>query len=198
MEKTKSQSLKVTTPEFRVAFPNVFEAKAINEGQTPFFSVTMLFDKNADLALLKKAAHAAIKKKWPTNPPSNLRNPFRPGSEKAEKYEGYEGTIYINAKTKMKPGVVDGARNKIVDQSEFYAGCYARATIVPYAYNKAGNAGVAFALHNIQKIKEGESLGGRAKAEDDFEALEGMEVEGFGDTFENDNSDTNFTADVPF
>ena len=43
-----------------------------------------------------------------------------------------------------------------------------------YAYDAKGNKGYAFGLQNIQKLEEGEPLSGRAKAEDEFQAIEGV------------------------
>ena len=45
---------------------------------------------------------------------------------------------------------------------------YGRASISFYAYNTNGNRGIACWLNNLQKIKDGEPLGGHARAEDDF------------------------------
>ncbi len=72
----------------------------------------------------------------------------------------------------MKPGLVDASLQAIIEPSEFYAGCYARATINAYAYDRNGNRGVAFGLRNIQKIKDGDSFGGGSKAENDFDSIE--------------------------
>ena len=41
-----------------------------------------------------------------------------------------------------------------------------------YAFNSGGNRGVACGLGNIQKIKDGEPLGIRSKAEDEFGKVE--------------------------
>ena len=37
-----------------------------------------------------------------------------------------------------------------------------------YAFNSNGNKGIACGLGNIQKIRDGESLGGKTSAADDF------------------------------
>lgn len=37
-----------------------------------------------------------------------------------------------------------------------------------YAFNSNGNKGIACGLGNIQKIRDGEPLGGRTNAADDF------------------------------
>jgi hypothetical protein len=41
-----------------------------------------------------------------------------------------------------------------------------------YAFNVNGNRGIGAYLGNVQKIRDGESLGGRSRAEDDFEIEE--------------------------
>lgn len=45
---------------------------------------------------------------------------------------------------------------------------YGRASISFYAFNSSGNRGIACSLNNLQKIADGEPLGGKSRAEDDF------------------------------
>lgn len=59
----------------------------------------------------------------------------------------------------------------ILDRNEVYSGCYARVSLNFYAFNSNGNKGVACGLGNIQKIRDGESLGGRSSATDDFSTV---------------------------
>lgn len=166
-------SNQVMTPEFRVSFPYVFERGKGMDGKEGKYSVTMLFGDGADLSELKKAAAEVVKATWGDKPPSNIRSPFRDQADKADK-DGYEpGRIFINATSKERPGLVDQSLNDIIDSSEFYAGCYARATVRAYAYDRNGNRGVAFGLQNIQKLRDGEPFSGRTKAADDFSPVEG-------------------------
>ncbi len=74
----------------------------------------------------------------------------------------------MNANSATAPGVVDANRNDILDRSKVYSGCYGRASINFYAYNANGNRGIACGLNNLQKIRDGEPLGGRASAMSDF------------------------------
>lgn len=163
--------LKVLTPKFRVSFPAVFQAESF-QGGDPKFALTMLFDGDADLSKLKAAAQAAVEEKWPDKKkrPANLRSPFRDGAEKPE-LDGYDGCTFVRATSKTKPGLVDLNLQQIIDPAEFYAGCFARATIRAYAYDQAGNRGVAFALENIQKLGDGQAFSGKATAEQDFAAV---------------------------
>ena len=161
----------VMTPEFRVSFPAVFKPRVPQNDDgspgTPKYGVTMLFAKDADLSKLKAAAQEAVKEKWGDKPPKNLRSPFRDQGDR--ELEGYvEGCVFINASSLQKPGLVDRQRQDIIDETEFYAGCYARATVRAFAYEKKGNKGVAFGLNNVQKLRDGDPLGGRTRAQDDF------------------------------
>lgn len=160
---------KVLTPEFRVSFPAVFTPRSAMDNAEPKYSVVMLFPKSADLSKLKAIAKAAIVEKWGDKIPKDLRSPFRDGDDK--ELDGYAGHIFITASSKMKPGLVNGNREAIINVDEFYAGCYARATVNAFAYDRNGNRGVAFGLQNIQKLREGEPFSGKTKPEDDFDAV---------------------------
>ena len=163
---------KIMSPKFRVSFPSVFEPSAF-KNQEAKYRLTMLFDKKTDISALKDLCRCAIEEKWPnvSKRPKGLRNPIRDGAEKPD-MTGYENCVFANATSKMKPGVVDENVQPIVSPEDFYAGCYARATLTAYAYDTAGNRGVAFGLQNIQKLANGEPFSGRAKAEDDFSPVE--------------------------
>jgi hypothetical protein len=177
-------AVKMMTPMFRVSFPQVFEARAMQPGQEAKYSIVMLFEPKKMTDPLEKKKWddmvAAVKftatEKWPKGIPANFKNPFRDGMEK-EQYEGYgKGVIFLTASTKTRPGLVDQNLQKIIAPEEFYAGCYARATINPFPWTKLGKNGVSFGLQNIQKVKDGDPLGGRGPAEADFNALEDLDM----------------------
>ena len=67
---------------------------------------------------------------------------------------------------------MDAACSPILDRSEVYSGCYGRASISFFAFNSNGNRGIACGLNNLQKLRDGEPLGGRASAEADFSGLD--------------------------
>ena len=84
----------------------------------------------------------------------------------------YKGHYFINVNTYTKPGVVDAQLNPILDASEVYSGCYGRVSMSPAAYSQDGNRGLKFYLNNVQKVRDGEPLGGAGfKPEDDFTAV---------------------------
>jgi len=159
---------KVITPVFRASYVRVFEPAEQPNGDMAY-SVQMLFPKDADLTELRAAAELAMTKqfgekaKWP----KQYWNPFRDGDTERDSAE-YKNTIFILAKTKNQPGIVDENVQPILSQDEFYSGCYARASVVFYGFDKGGNTGLGVGLNHVMKVKDGERLDGRRTANEDF------------------------------
>lgn len=162
---------KVITPEFRVSFPNVFEARAAFPGQKPKFSIVMLFPKNTDFKAMKQLLKDAATEEWGDKIPANLKLPFRDGDTEKSGIEGYAGMIFISAASLQRPGLVDAAKQPIIEPSEFYAGCYARASLNAFCWANMGKHGVSFGLMNLQKLRDGEPFSGKIAAEDEFDAV---------------------------
>jgi len=171
-----NQTTKVVTGKVRLSYAHLFKAVAISEGQEPKYSVCLLIPKT-DKDTLKKinAAIEAAKQGgsslWGGKIPSNLKTPLRDGDEERPDQPEYENCFFLNASSKTAPGVVDKNVQPILDSTEVYSGCFARASINFYPFNQAGNKGVACGLNNVQKIADGDYLGGRSRAEDDFDAM---------------------------
>lgn len=184
MTKTNpNQATKVVTGEVRFSYLHVFEPHAIKPGQDAKYSVSLLIPKS-DKKTLKKikqaveAAKAAGEStKFGGKIPANLKTPLRDGDTERPDQEEYAGHYFINANSTGKPGLVDADVNPIMDSTELYSGCYGRASINFYAYNVSGNRGIACGLNNLQKLRDGDTLGGRSRAEDDFDAVETEEEE---------------------
>ena len=77
--------------------------------------------------------------------------------------KSYANSYFINANSGTAPGIVDADRNLILDNSEVYSGVYGRASINFYVFNSNGNKGIACGLNNLQKIRDGEPLGGKSR-----------------------------------
>ena len=167
----------ITGPNTRWSYANVWEAKSINGG-TPKYSVSLIIPKSDTVTVekIKKAIQAAyeegqgkLKGNGKTVPAlSVLKTPLRDGDLERPDDEAYANSYFINANSATAPGIVDADRNTIIDRSEVYSGVYGRASINLYAFNANGNKGIACGLNNLQKIKDGEPLGGKSRAEDDF------------------------------
>ena len=167
----------ITGKDTRWSYCNVWEAKAINGG-TPKFSVSLLIPKSDTVTVKKiKAAieaayregEAKLKGNGKTVPPlTAIKTPLRDGDAERPDDPAYAGHYFVNANSATAPGIVDADCQPILTRSEVYSGVYGRASISFYAFNSSGNRGVACGLNNLQKIRDGEPLGGRASAESDF------------------------------
>jgi len=167
----------ITGVNTRWSYANVWEPKAM-EGGKPKFSVSLIIPKSDTVTVGKvKAAieeayrdgQSKLKGNAKSVPAlSTLRTPLRDGDIDRPDDPAYANAYFVNANSSTAPGVVDANRNEILDKSEVYSGCYGRASISFYAFNANGNKGIACGLNNLQKIKDGEPLGGRASAESDF------------------------------
>ena len=168
----------ITGPDTRWSYANVWEAKSINGG-TPKFSVSLIIPKSDTITLNKiqaaiQAAYEEGESKLKGNGKvvpalDTIKTPLRDGDKERPGDPAYENSYFINANSGTAPGIVDADRNPILDRSEIYSGVYGRASINLYAFNSNGNRGIACGLNNLQKIRDGEPLGGKSRAEDDFD-----------------------------
>ena len=167
----------ITGKDTRWSYCNVWEAKAINGG-TPKFSVSLLIPKSDTVTVKKikdaieaayREGEAKLKGNGKSVPAlSVIKTPLRDGDQERPDDPDYAGHYFVNANSATAPGIVDADCQPILTRSEVYSGVYGRASISFYAFNSSGNRGVACGLNNLQKIRDGEPLGGRASAESDF------------------------------
>ncbi len=171
---SQSNTTKVVTGKVRFSYANLFQPRAMVEGQDPKYSVCLLINKQdtATIEKIKNAIDAAISEgmssKWGGRKPANLKLPLRDGDMDRTGQPEYAGHYFVNASSMQAPGVVDQALNPVMDPTEVYSGCYGRASVNFYTFDKAGNRGVACGLQNVQKLSDGEPFSGRTRAEDDF------------------------------
>lgn len=168
---------RVITSEVRLSYANLFEAKSI-QGSKPKYSVSLIIPKSdkATLARIEAAIDAAIETgiaKFGGKRPNKaaLKLPLRDGDTERDD-EAYANSMFVNANSTTPPQVVNESLSPILDRSQVYSGCYAHASITFYAFNTNGNKGIACGLGNIQKLRDGEPLGGgHVSAEEDFAAF---------------------------
>lgn len=174
---TKNPMKVITGKDTRWSYANVWEPKSINGG-VPKFSVSLIIPKSdkKTIEAIKKAIQAAYKEgeaKLKGNsrsvpPLESIKIPLRDGDTERPDDEAYANSFFLNANSTTQPGIVDANVQPILTRSEVYSGVYGRASINFYAFNSNGNRGIACGLNNLQKIRDGEPLGSRTSAEDDF------------------------------
>lgn len=183
----KNSDTKVITGKVRFSYCSVWEPKSINGGE-PRYSVSLLIPKSdkETVAKINAAIEAAyhegefkLKGKGSLPPMKAIKLPLRDGDTERPDDPAYAGCWFLNANSTIAPNIVDASCSPILDRSEFYSGCYGRASIVFFAFNSNGNRGIACGLNNLQKLKDGEPLGGRSSAEADFGGLANDDEEEF-------------------
>ena len=168
MELSKTQ---VVTGKCRFSFVNVFEPKAMREGDEPKYSLTLIIPKSdtktveAIKAAIRAAAEAGAQKHFGGRVPTEVSHTFKDGDTEKDdmgdlkkvKYPEYADSYFIRVSTKRKPKVLDVNKNEILDPTEVYSGCYGRASITFFAYS-GEKRGVRAALNNVQKVEDGTPL----------------------------------------
>lgn len=170
--------MSLVTGKVRFSYVNVFEPREI--GGEKKYSVTLLIPKSDTqtyqniMAEINKILQESISSVFGGVMPSNPAIPVYDGDGLRPNGEAFgvecKGHWVLSAKSNNAPEVVDAGINPIISKNEFYSGCYGRASIRFYAYNKNGNKGVGCGLGNVQKLEDGQPLDGRTTASEDFGA----------------------------
>ena len=169
MSKIINPTKVITGINTRWSYANVWEAKSINGGR-PKYSVSLIIPKSDTVTVNKiKAAIQAAYEEGESKLKGNgksvpalsvIKTPLRDGDVERPDDGAYAGCYFINANSDSAPGIVDADRQPILERSEVYSGVYGRTSINLYAFNSNGNRGIACGLNNLQKIRDGEPLGG--------------------------------------
>jgi len=186
-------AVKMMLKNVRLSYANLFEAKENKSGDLRY-STALLIPKDHPqiddlIANVNKVGEEKFGKKWETMVKKNglpVKDADEDGS--ADDKPEYEGQFYINTSSKRRPQVVDRQVQPILDDSEIFSGCYANVSIAIFAFDVPENKGVSFGLNNVQKVKEGERLGGAPNADEEFEAMEDDDFE----AMEDDDEDVSF------
>lgn len=178
----------------RFSYLFVNEPREATDGGKKKYSVSLIIPKSDTVTVekIKRAIQAAYEEgqaKLKGNGKSvpalkNIHTPLRDGDEDKPDDPAYKNSYFINASSTIKPPVVDANNNTIMDPDEIYSGCYGRAAINFYCYNFNGNKGISAGLIALQKLRDGEPLGGRVNGETEFL-----------DDDEDDDDDDDFLSD---
>jgi ssDNA-binding protein len=173
---------KVVLKDVRLAFAQIWEAKAFEEGKPPRFNASFLFPPDHPAkAIVQKAIQEVAAEKWQGKAAAVLQslkgNPnkfcFHNGDSK-EAYEGFPGNLYIRAGNKVRPTIKDRDGQTPLTQADGrpYSGCYVNAILEIWAQDNKWGKGVQCDLLGIQFVRDGDAFsGGGVASEGDFEDL---------------------------
>jgi hypothetical protein len=197
----------LTTGIGTLSFPRVFKETAdTKDDGTKSYDVQFLIPKSdresvrAILIAIKKVGEA----KWGANW-KKVRTPLRDGdkerdeltedgSTKGDKYPERDGCYFLNARSTKPVGVYDRQRSPIVDTEAIYAGVKGKIAVTFFPYSNSGNHGIGVGLNGVQKIADGEAIGGGGKpsVESMFDMLDDDDDLGLDDV-----DDTDLIDDEP-
>lgn len=176
----------VKTKLVRFSYVHIFEPHAANENADKKYSMSVIIPKSdkETLAAIRAAIEAAKEQgktsKWNGKIPANLKLPLRDGDEDRPDDEAYKNSYFFNCSSNNKPLICNRNPSEPVTEDDVYSGCYGRVVVNFYAFNQSGNKGIAAGLNAVQKIKDGERLGGSVVSADEFD-------DGFADEFDDDD-----------
>jgi len=191
-----ARSADLKTPLARLAFANgLFDLQTTQSGKKQW-NCSLLFPKGADISSLKNLALEAAKEEWGDKAVQMIKDeiiksPFLDGDGKqgkskktGEPHEGFPGTTFIRCTSgeDYRPKLVNQKVLPITSKDELYSGCYVFAVVNAFTWDtKENGKGITFGISMLQKVKDGDRLGGggRAKAEDEFEPIGDVADEDF-------------------
>ncbi len=170
---------RVVTGRVRLSYVHLFSPFANQPGAEPKYSVTLLIPKSDTTtkqridAAIQAAIEEGISSRWNGMRPPQVAIPIYDGdgvrpSDGMPFSEECKGHWVMTVSSKQKPEIVDINLNPIIDQTQIYSGIYGRVSIRFFAYNATGKKGIGCGLGNVQKLEDGEPLGGRTSAASDF------------------------------
>lgn len=170
----------IVTGEVRISYEHLLKPYASQPNEEPKYSATLLIPKSdaATMQRINMAIQTAIQEastgKWgmripqpplPIHDGDGLREDNTPYSEECK------GHWVVTASSKHPQEVVDINGNPIINATEIYSGMYARVCVNFFGYSAPRKKGIGCGLGPVQKIRDGEPLGGgRTNAQDAFSA----------------------------
>lgn len=160
----------VTGKDTLFNYLNVNKPKPTQDGTRLKYSSSLIIPKSDVITKGKikaaiKAAYEEGQSKLKGNdknvpPLSSLKTPLRDGDTDRPNDPVYANSWFMNTNSYKKPKAWDANGNEIMDPSELYSGIYGKAVVNFYAYNTHGSKGIACGFEGLQKLRDGEYLGG--------------------------------------
>lgn len=160
----------VRTGEVKLSFPRLFELDPTAEFNKDKYTTSIIITEEEkeflEKVVVRNAYYDAIKtyQKWGGAQPKNFQMPtFKLLSleEKEMFYPASQGTYYsLIAKTNERPQLVDLQTKPLQDKNELYSGVIVRLSLSAYPWAYGGKTGVSFSLGVVQKLADGQRIGG--------------------------------------
>ena len=168
----------IVTGKVRISYEHLLKPYANQAGAEEKYSATLLIPKTdiatkaAIDAAIREAIEAGVAGRWNGVRPPQPPIPIHDGDGLRQSGEPYgpecKGCWVMTASSKQPQDIVDTNLQIILDAPQIYSGMYARISINFFAYNSAGKKGIGCGLGPVQKLADGEPLGGHVSAAEAF------------------------------
>ena len=165
-DKKYLQYKNVITPIGTAAFVHVFEPDSF-EGSEPKYSLNIMIKKGSPAE--KSVAFADLKKKVAEVMKDRFGPNFVPvhkvirDGDASDANAAFKGCWYFkcSTNTKVKPPVFDkSGKSQLLDDTDFYSGCTARATVTVASYDMKGARACRSGCQGVQRAALGERQDG--------------------------------------
>lgn len=172
--------MKHTIQNVRISFPNIFAAKANEQGKEQFSAAFLFAPDHAGIPALDAVIEEVGKAKWGAKWPAVKKELTAGGKllvhngDSKASLAGYEGNLFLNAYNTVRPTVVDRDRTPLTAQDgKPYSGSFVNAIIDIWAQDNSYGKRINAQLQGIQFVKDGEAFSGGGTAADasDFEEI---------------------------
>jgi hypothetical protein len=172
----------------RLAFPVLFEAKTVNGEGKPAFSAAFLMDAaDPQVEAINAEIERVATEKWGAKAPAMLKTlratdkvALHDGDLKSQ-YDGYAGNLYISARNKVRPQILDrDAKTELTESDgKVYAGCYVNAIVDFWAQDNNYGKRINATFYKVQFFQDGDAFAGGGMSDEEFDDLAvGAEAEG--------------------
>ena len=173
--------MKIMLKNVRLSFPCLWEPRDFNgEGKKMFSASFIMAKDDENVATLRKAMMEVAKERWKDKAmavakalKASDKIPLHDGDAKAD-VDGYAGMMYLNARSQMRPLVIDRDRSQLTEaDGKPYGGCYVNASIELWAQDNQFGKRINATLRGVQFAKDGEAFAGATTADaGEFDVLE--------------------------
>lgn len=176
--------MKLQLKNVRLAFPALFEAQTVNGEGEPAYSASFLYEPTSpNKKLMDDAIEAVGSEKWGAKWPAVKKELL--GKDKTcqhdgdtkEQYDGFPGMLYVSARNKSRPTVIDRDKTPLTRGDGLpYGGCYVNANVEVWAQDNKYGKRINASLRGVQFYRDGESFsGGTPASADEFDDVSGDE-----------------------
>lgn len=177
---------KIRLDNVRIAFPDLFVAKAIGDGEPAYGARFIIPPSNKRMVAAIDAAiaqAAADQPKWKGKHEQILAKIIKDGNccfikeeysdKNGETYAGFEDSYSVGSRSPTRPLIIDRDKSPLVaSDGRPYGGCYVNAQLEIWAQDNSFGRRINAQLKGVQFFADGDAFsGGTPASADDFEDL---------------------------